>query len=161
MIGILGGFYFYQIRVVGTDLSKKLFWWLPQKDQRSTTFQEVTKCVLWLVLTILALWDVTAAVPSYNGNLFTANGAATYQGLGRWLWSIYVLWIIVACEEGWAPALNVSTIKHLKFYCSTFGTKQLMIFLLLEFIELRSVVDPWPTWLYWLLGAVGSDLLLF
>ena len=114
LIGILGGFYFYQSRVVENDkfsskkLSKMLFWWLPQKGERSTMSQELTKCILWVVLTFLAIWDVTAAHPSYNGDLFTANGAATYQGLGRWLWSVYVLWIIIACEEGWSPALNVS-----------------------------------------------------
>ena len=97
--------------MVGTKLTKKLFWWLPQKGERSSSIQEFTKCAVWIVLTFLALWDVTAAKPSYNGDLFSANGAAAYQGLSRWVWSCYVLWIIVACEEGWAPALNVSFLK--------------------------------------------------
>ena len=103
LVGLMGGFYLYQTRVVGDKkfLQPNFFRKNILKRPRN---KKIFKYLSWITI-MVALWGVLyMMVPIYRDtsgeNLWSVGGTAVFMGFIRPGWAMIILTLVLYCENG-------------------------------------------------------------
>lgn len=72
-------------------------------DRKRSALSQIT-CYVLILAGIIGI--LCSPHPIYYGNLYSKTEAAIYMGFIRNAWSFVIIFLIIACEEGYVPAFH-------------------------------------------------------
>jgi len=95
LVGMLGGFYFYQTRIVGD----KTFLMPRKMVTKLRGHSKILGAISWIFLLCSIEAALVVTNPLYKGYLWTKTGAAIFMGFIRIIWAFIILFLIIFCEN--------------------------------------------------------------